>query len=149
MFTEEQHNGSQLCQNFTLRSLYLSQKFDLVCISETYLVSSTAYDDGNLEIAGYNLIRSDHPSNKKRGGICIYYKNILPLRVLSNHYLQECINLELKIGDKICIFIFLYRSPSQTEDEFEKLSLNLERNLDELLQNNTFLVIDIGDFMEL
>ena len=31
-----------------------AQKFDIVYISETYLDSSTAYDDGNLEIAGYN-----------------------------------------------------------------------------------------------
>ena len=82
-------------------------KFDIVCISETYLDSSTAYDDGNLEIAGYNLIRSDHPSNKKRDGVCIYYKNSLPLRVLSIHYLQECINFELKIGDKLCNSISL------------------------------------------
>ena len=78
------------------------QKFDLVSISKTYLDSSTAYDDGNLEIAGYNLIRSDHPSNKRRGGVCIHYKNLLRLRVLSIHYLQECIDFESKIGDKLC-----------------------------------------------
>ena len=102
-----------------LEAYIAAQKFDVVCISETYLDSSTAYDDSNLEIAGYNLIRSDHPSNKKRGGVCIYYKNSLPLRVLSIHYLQECINFELKIGDKLCNFISLCRSPSQSLDEFE------------------------------
>ena len=53
-----------------LEAYIVAQKFHVVCISETYLDSSTAYD-GNLEIAGYNLIRSDHLSNKKRGGICI------------------------------------------------------------------------------
>ena len=57
-----------------------AQKFDILCISETYPDSSTAYGDGNLEISGYNLIRSDQPSNKKGGGVCIYYKNSLPLR---------------------------------------------------------------------
>ena len=62
-----------------------AQKFDTVCIFETYLDSSTFYDDGDLEIAGYNLTGSDHPSNKKRGDVCIYYKN-------SIHCLQECIN---------------------------------------------------------
>ena len=30
----------------------VSQKFDIVCFSETYFDSSPAYDDGNLEIAG-------------------------------------------------------------------------------------------------
>ena len=52
-----------------LEGCIAAQKFDVVCISKTYLDSSTAYDDSNLEIAGYNLIRSDHPSNKKRGGV--------------------------------------------------------------------------------
>ena len=73
-------------------------------------------------------------------------QNSLPLRVLSIHCLEECINFELKIGDKCCNFISLYRSPSQFLDEFEKFSENLERNLDGLLQNNPFLVVVIGDF---
>ena len=61
-------------------------------------------------------------------------------------YLQECINFELKIGHKLCNFISFYRSPSQTQDEFEKFSENLERHLDDLRQNNPFLVVVIGDF---
>ena len=46
---------------------------------------------------------------------------------------MECINFELKIGDKLCNFISLYRSPSQSQDEFENFSENFERNLDNLL----------------
>ena len=84
-----------------------------------YLDSSIAPDDDNLEISGYSLVRSDHPSNNKRGGVCVYYKNFLPLRVLDIQYLHECINFELKIGDKICNFVALYRSPSQTQDKFD------------------------------
>ena len=90
-----------------LEAYITAQKFDVVCISETYLYSSTAYDNSNLEIAGYNLIRSDHPSNKKRDGVCIYYKNSLPIRVLSIHYLQECITFELKI---VTNFVILFLS---------------------------------------
>ena len=59
-------------------------------------------DDGNLEILGYNLIRSDHPCNSKRGGVCICYKRVLPLRVLNIYYLKESISFVLKIGDKLC-----------------------------------------------
>ena len=100
------------------------QKFDKVCIFETYLDSSTAYDDGNLEITRYNLIRSDHPSNKKRGAVCICYKNSLPRRVFSIHYLQEYINFELKIGDKLCNFflcIGLRVSPKMNLKNFLKI----------------------------
>ena len=65
---------------------------------------------------------------------------------MSIHYLQECINFKLKIGDKLFNFISLYRSPSQSQDEFEKFSENFQRSLDGLLQNNPFLVVVIGDF---
>ena len=35
-------------------------KYDIVCLSETYQNSSIPYDDKNLLIPGYNLIRADH-----------------------------------------------------------------------------------------
>ena len=52
----------------------------------------------------------------------------------------------MKIGDKLCNFISLYRCPSQTSDEFEKFSKNFERNLDRLFQSNPFLVVVTWDF---
>ena len=90
------------------------QRFEIVCISEKCLDFSTIYDDNNLEIAVYNLIQFDHPSNKKRGGGWIYQKSSLLLRVLSTHYLQECINFKFKIGAKLYNLISLYRSASQS-----------------------------------
>ena len=109
------HNYAKM---FLLKAYIAIHRFDIICIFETYLHSSTSLDDNNLEISGYNLIRSDHPSNNERGGICIYYKHFLPLRILNVQYLQECINFEMKIGDKVCNFISLYRSPSQSLDDF-------------------------------
>ena len=79
-----------------------------------------------IAISGYNLIRSDHRSNNKLGGICIYYKHFLPLRILNVQYLQECINFEIKIGDKLCNFISLYRSSSQTLEDIETFYKNFE-----------------------
>ena len=73
---------------------------DIICLSETYLDSSIQSDNDNLEIPGYNLVRSDYPSNNKRGGVCIYCKASLPLRVIIICFLQECITLELMRGDK-------------------------------------------------
>ena len=108
-------NLNSICaHNFTKLSLlraYVSvHKFDIICLSETYLDSSN--DDVSLEISGYCLIRSDHPSNKKRGGIWIYYKNFLPLKVTGVRLLKECIAFDLIISNKLCSFVALYRSPS-------------------------------------
>ena len=46
-------------------------------LSETFLDSSTP---GSLvDIQGYNLVRTDYPDNTKRGGVCTYRKEPLPV----------------------------------------------------------------------
>ena len=92
------------------------------------------------------MYRVDHPSDVKRGGVCIYYKTMLPLKILSTNFLQECINFEVCIGNKICRFIHLYRTPSQSQDEFHDFLRNLEMNLDDSFNSNPFLTTVIGDF---
>ena len=61
-------------------------------------------------------------------------------------YFPECFNIELKIENKVCYIIGLYRSPSQSQYEFERFSEKLKLKLDRLLQNNPLLVVLIGDF---
>ena len=58
----------------SLQAFNSVHNFDLICISETFLDSSVAIDDSDLNFNGYNLMRSDHPSAVKKGGICIFYK---------------------------------------------------------------------------
>ena len=72
-------------------------------------------------------------------------KKTLSLRVFSVLYLQEYINFELTIGRKICNFISLYRSSSQTQDKFEKIIENPKLKLEILCQNNPVLIVLIGD----
>ena len=45
-------------------------------------------------------MRSDHHSNNKRGGVCIYYKEVLPLRVINVNYFNECIRFELETDNE-------------------------------------------------
>ena len=85
----------------------------------------------------------DHPSNVKRSGVCIYYKTMLPL---STNVFQECINFEVSIGSKIIRFIYLYRTPSQSQNEFHDFLRNLEMNSDDSFNNNPFLTSVIGNF---
>ena len=127
-----------------LRAYVSIHKFDIICLSETYLDSSI--DDVSLEISGYYLIRSDHPSNKKRGGICIYYKNFLPLKVTGVRLLEECIAFDLIISNKLCSFVALYRSPSQSQDDFATFSDNFEMTLDLASKKNPYLLVVLGDF---
>ena len=75
-------------------------KFDVICLSERYLESSIASGKDNLNIKDYNLYKADHPNNVKRGGACAYNRELLPVRCLSNTYLQECFILEISINNK-------------------------------------------------
>ena len=61
------------------------------------------------------------------------------------NYLSESILFELRIGSKICDFISLYRSPSQTADNFDSFLDNPKLNLDAMTDNNSILVVAIGD----
>ena len=67
------HNFSKIS---LLRAYNAIHNYDIICLSETYLNHDTLSDSDNLKIPGYELIRADHPSNQKRGGICIYITKI-------------------------------------------------------------------------
>ena len=44
-------------------------KYDIICISETFLNFTHMNNDPDLKLQGCELIRSDHPSNSKRGAV--------------------------------------------------------------------------------
>ena len=88
-----------------LRAYVSLHNLHVVCISETYLDCTTALDDNNLEIAGYKQFMTEYVSNSKRGGVCVYYKRSLALRLTDVHYLQECLIFEILIDGKLCNFI--------------------------------------------
>ena len=63
-------------------------KFDVICISETYLDKSV--DNDALSIDSYNIIRADYPHNQKRGGVCIYFKEQFKLQQIITPNFSEC-----------------------------------------------------------
>ena len=118
---------------------------DTICLSESDLNSEILSNENNSQIPGYNLGRIEHPSNMKRGSVCLCNKS-LPLKVIDVSYLQECINSVVKINDKTRKFISLYRSPNQRKGELENFIRNFELNLEHIVNKNPFLIVVLGDF---
>ena len=84
-----------------LRPNISMNKIDIICLSETYSDSSIPFDDENLELPGYNLVRTDNPTNTKRGGVCIYYHNSLPLKVNDIQVLKNQKKFYSRISTKL------------------------------------------------
>ena len=76
----------------------------------------------------------------------VYFKEFLPVRCLSNSYLKECLILEVSINNKRGYVALLYRSPSQTSDEFDSFITNLEKNVVDISRSNPHFLLLIGDF---
>ena len=87
------HNFSKLTQ---LKAYISTYKYDFISLSETFLDSSTP--DNLVDIQGYNLFRADHPDNTKRGEVCIYFKQSLPVRVINLPYFKEGLLLEMSFN---------------------------------------------------
>ena len=59
-----------------LQAISVSKKYDLICLSETFLDQSIDSLDERITIEGYNLLRADHPSNKKGEESAFIVRNI-------------------------------------------------------------------------
>ena len=130
-----------------LQALSVTHDYDIICLTETFLDPSISNDDERINIKGYNLLRADHPSNKKRGGVCMYYKEHLPIIKRDDLCtLKECLVTEIRVDKKKFFFSCLYRSPSQTQDEFEEFCNDLNLISSSVNDVNATLSVITDDF---
>ena len=80
---------------------------------ETFLNSSIETNDDRISMDGYNLIRADHPNDSKRGGVCIYYKEHIPLIKRDDTCnLDDCLVTEICSQGEKCFLTCIYCSPN-------------------------------------
>ena len=138
------HNFAKLS---SLKAFNSVHNFDIICLSESFLDSSFHSGNPDLAMNGYELVRADHPLDIKRGGVCLYYKETLPIKICNINNLSECLLCEISFNNQKCFIISLYRSPSQSSNEFNIFLKELEVIIDNICTpGNSDLVIIIGDF---
>ena len=124
-----------------------SHQFDIFCIGESFLNSEIEDDDQRLTIENYSLIRSDHPSGSKRGGVCIYYRDHLVLEKRPElTTLNECLVTEIKTSSGRFFLCVCYRSPSQTSAEFDDFTSKWEETIVNVNNCSPISAIFLGDF---
>ena len=98
-------------------------------------------------INGYSLLKVDHPSNSKRGGVCLSFKEHLPL--ITRNYLsilQERLVTEIILDIEKCCLTCSYRSPNQNHEESKNFSTNLDLLLSNVNENHSTCSIFMGNF---
>ena len=89
---------------------------------------------------------ADHPSNSKRGGVCIFYKETLGVCMVKSLSFSECIMSEVSIQNCKGDIGVVNRSPSQDSFEFENFLSNFEKVLSDTPSCNSLFTIILGDF---
>ena len=104
-------------------------------------------DEIFIEGFSREIFRSDHPSNTKVGGACVYFRASLPIKRRGDlEELQESIVTEIIISRKKVFFVTLYRSPSQNSVQFEVFLDKLQRIVEKIQAENPHSLILTGDF---
>ena len=84
-----------------LWTLATTHEHDITCLSKTFYEYSVNSLDDQSYMADYNFLRVDHPNDRKRGGVCMYFKGHIPiLRRDDLCNLPEC------YGKKKCFFMW-------------------------------------------
>ena len=86
-------------------------------------------------------------TGKAQGGVCLYYKDHLPLKHRNDlEFLDESIVVEINLNRKQILFLLAYRSPSQSALEFDNFMNHLSLFYDKATSVKPSCIIITGDF---
>ena len=113
-------------------------------MSEACLDSATPKNLLKIEV--FNLARADHLNNVKRIGVCIYYKESLPVQAINLPYFNDALLLEISLNNKKMIASVIYCFPSQQTDKSDLFLSNFEKLIFDIKNRKPYLFVITGDF---
>ena len=87
----------------------------------------------------------NNPTNTRRGGVSLFYKNSLPLIIRNDLSFGESIVVEVKFGRKNIFFTVLYRSPA-IDPNFQAFLSDFTNLYTKIKAENPFATFFTGDF---
>ena len=123
-------------------------KFDVIALCETHLDSMFDLPDNSVnadkvESSRYEFIKKNHPGDIKRGGVGLLFKETLPLKQRRDlEVLQECLVCELCYDSKKFCFVVIYRSPSQSREDFDHFLDQCEHLISIVNQENPYKLLE-------
>ena len=118
----------------------------MIAISESMLDQTVKNEEIYIEGFSKEIYRSDHPSNTKTGGVCLYFHEGLPIKRRTDlELLPKIIITEIKIARKRVLFGTMYHSPSQNSEQFETFIDSLQQNIIRMKAERPHCMILTGD----
>ena len=120
--------------------------YDIISLCETSLNESLKIDDNLLP--GYTYVPGNNPDGSLNGGVGIFHKDTLPLRIRYDLSFSECLVAELNFGKKKIFFSVMYRNPADKANSLNfSIFLDNFKNLYEnIKKENLFTCFFTGDF---
>ena len=120
--------------------------YDLISICETSLNDTIKLPDTLLN--DYTFVQSKNPTNTRHGGVGLFYKNSLPIKIRNDLSFDESLVAELKFGRKGFSLQVLYRSPAfnHTSPEFNVFLSNFTNLYSKIKNENPYASFFTGDF---
>ena len=106
-------------------------------------VLDSSIPDDLIDVKGYNLVWADHPDNIKRSGVCIYYKECLPVRIKT--YFKEALFLQMFHNNESLVSV-IYCSPRQNKCKLDSFLANVNHFLSKINKCKPSLAVITGDF---
>ena len=96
----------------------------------------------------YTFVHSKNPTNTRHGGVGLFYKDSLPVKIKNDLSFDESIVIELSFGRKRFFLTVLYRSPafSHTAPEFKVFFSNFTNLYSKIKNENPDASFFTGDF---
>ena len=133
-------------QRITLMEAHNSlHHYDIISLCETSLNDSIQVPENALP--GYKFHSCNHPDGDRNGGVGIFFKDSLPLRIRDDLAFDEVIVSELIFGRKKIFFTVLYRNPQHTaqSEEFCSFLENLESFHLKIKEETPYAIFYAGD----
>ena len=124
----------------------VNYNYDIISLCETSLNATIEVPENILP--GYKFYPCYHPDGNRSGGVGIFYKESLPLRIRHDLSFEECIVSELSFGCKNIFFTVLYRNPRNKAQSAEFLNFigNMENLYCKIKEENPYAMFFAGDF---
>ena len=130
-----------------IETLQCTYDFDIFGVCESMLNENISNDEILINGFSPDPFRSDKASHIRNGGVCLYFKESLPIKERCDlEILPETIVAEIKLNRKKIFFVLSYCHPSMPTNEFEEYTKLLENIYESIRKENPTISIICGDF---